>query len=149
MDTATGCFHAHTVSLFLNIQKAFELNVRRMEGIQQLDLKSDEAEKSGLSETSVYLIKNTDAGLDAPLLEPPQNEGIMSSEDSSENVKMDIVEESEEEVNSLGCCSCFSFNLFEGIILIYKWTDMIQAVCEKLCDCLAGGDFNNCIHETS
>ncbi|KAL2541255.1 Uncharacterized protein Adt_02233 [Abeliophyllum distichum] len=95
MDTATACFHAH---LFLNIQKAFDLNVRRMEAIQQLDLKSDEAEKSGLSET--YLIKNTDAGLDAPLLEPPQNEGIMSSEDSSENVKMDMVEESEEKVDS-------------------------------------------------
>ncbi|KAL2457508.1 Plant protein of unknown function (DUF247) [Abeliophyllum distichum] len=99
--------------------KAFELNVRWMEAIQQLDLKSDEAEKSGLSETSVYLIKNTDAGLDAPLLtfedskEPPQNEWILTFEDSSENVKRDIVEESEEEVNSLGCCSCFSFNLFE------------------------------------
>ncbi|KAL2492335.1 Uncharacterized protein Adt_27963 [Abeliophyllum distichum] len=92
MDTATACFHAH---LFLNIQKAFDLNIRRMEAIQQLDLKSDEAEKSGLSETSVYLIKNT------------------------------------------------------GIILIYKWTDMIQAVCEKLYDFLAGGDFDNCIHETS
>ncbi|KAL2530016.1 Uncharacterized protein Fot_22617 [Forsythia ovata] len=27
---------------------------------------------------------------------------------------MDIVEESEEEVDSLGCCSCFGFNLFKG-----------------------------------
>ncbi|KAL2457510.1 hypothetical protein Adt_46344 [Abeliophyllum distichum] len=111
MDTAIACFHAH---LFLNIQKAFDLNLRRMEAIQQLDLKSDEAEKSGLSET--YLIKNT---------------GIMSSEDSSENVKMDMVEESEES-GFIGCCSCFSFNLFKGIILIYKWTNMIQAACEKL-----------------
>ncbi|KAL2492341.1 serine/threonine-protein kinase WNK8 [Abeliophyllum distichum] len=62
MDTATACFHAH---LFLNIHKAFDLNVRRMEAIQQLDLKSDEAEKSGLSETNVYLIKNTASDLES------------------------------------------------------------------------------------
>ncbi|KAL2492343.1 Uncharacterized protein Adt_00612 [Abeliophyllum distichum] len=116
MDTATACFHTHRVSLFLNIQKAFDLNVLMMEAIQQFDLKSDEAEKKGLSKTVVHLSKNTDA----PQLELPKNDGIMSSEDSSEeeseDVKMDIVEESEEEVDSLGCCSCFSFNLFKGII---------------------------------
>ncbi|KAL2557544.1 Uncharacterized protein Fot_02283 [Forsythia ovata] len=140
--TATACFHTHRVSLFLNIQKAFELNVRRMEGNQQLDLKSDEAEKKGLSETSVYLSKNADA-VDAPLLEPPQNEGIMSSEDSSENVKMDIAEESKEEVDSIGCCSCFSFNLFKGRYFRKckvetadnEWNDMIltEAIDDSPC----------------
>ncbi|KAL2557543.1 Uncharacterized protein Fot_02282 [Forsythia ovata] len=69
--------------------------------------------------------------VDAPLLEPPQNEGIMSLEDSSENVKMDIVEKSEEEVDSLGCCSCFGFNLFKGIISIFELNDEYILPCEE------------------
>ncbi|KAL2541209.1 hypothetical protein Adt_02187 [Abeliophyllum distichum] len=88
-----------------------------MEVVQKLDLKSSEAkeynsedeahEKKGLSENStVYLSKNTDAGLDARLLsEPPQNEGSEA-----------------DQVDSFGCCSCFSFiNFFKGILPMPAW----------------------------
>ncbi|KAL2492322.1 Uncharacterized protein Adt_27950 [Abeliophyllum distichum] len=82
-----------------------------MDVIQKLDLKSSEVkeynstedkahEKKGLSENStVYLSKNTDGGLDDPLLlEPPQDEGSEA-----------------DQVDSCGCCSCFSFiNFFKG-----------------------------------
>ncbi|KAL2557549.1 Uncharacterized protein Fot_02288 [Forsythia ovata] len=90
-----------------------------MEAIQQLDLKSDEAhEKKGLSENSVYLSKNTDAGLDAPLLlEPPQNEGIII-EVETEYVDKDheLYSSEADEVDSFGCCSCFSFiNFFKAM----------------------------------
>ncbi|KAL2530023.1 Uncharacterized protein Fot_22624 [Forsythia ovata] len=90
-----------------------------MEAIQQLDLKSDEAhEKKGLSENSVYLSKNTDAGLDAPLLlEPPQNEGIIIEvETEYVNKDHELYSSEADQMDSFGCCSCFSFiNFFKEI----------------------------------
>ncbi|KAL2557725.1 Uncharacterized protein Fot_02464 [Forsythia ovata] len=104
-----------------------------MEVIQKLDLKSSEDQKEYNSEdegylsensSSVYLSNNNtdflfaNAGLDAPLLlEPPQNEGSEA-----------------DEVDSFGCCSCFSFiNFFKGTHF-RKYEEETDGVAEVLYD---------------
>lgn len=75
-----------------------------------------------------YLFVET--GLAAALLEPSLNEGVMRSEDSnkeeSKYVVIDIVQESEEEVDPLiRCCSCFSFFIPLGTIYFILFPDTV------------------------
>ncbi|KAL2557553.1 hypothetical protein Fot_02292 [Forsythia ovata] len=92
-----------------------------MEVIQKLDLKSSEDQKEYNSEDEGYLSENSSSVYlsnnitEAPLLlEPPQNEGIMIEDETEYDYELSSSEA--DQVDSFGCCSCFSFiNFFKGI----------------------------------
>ncbi|KAL2557729.1 hypothetical protein Fot_02468 [Forsythia ovata] len=76
------------------------------------------------------------AGLDAPLLlESPQSEGIII-EVETEYVNMDheLYSSEADQVDSFGCCSCFSFiNFFKGRHF-RKYEEETDGVAEVLYD---------------